>query len=224
MTRQKNKIITFFFSLIPGAGQMYLGFMKRGLSLTLYAVIICCAAMILYMPGILILLPPVWLYAFFDALNLNSCEYEDFRTIEDDYITFDFIPNLRSPLLENINKRFWGKSLIFMGSMFLIYNGLQVLGSFAYDMDHSYIGWIINDILNYAPRFVIAVILIIMGKSLVWGNKQKAKLDEEIIEKFAEDKKEKTVTEEISVKSEGIKEELSTVTTKEELCEVSEDE
>jgi TM2 domain-containing membrane protein YozV len=33
MIKKKNSFLTFIFSLIPGAGQMYLGFMKRGLSL-----------------------------------------------------------------------------------------------------------------------------------------------------------------------------------------------
>ena len=34
MKRQKkNKFFTFIFSLIPGAAQMYMGFMKQGLSL-----------------------------------------------------------------------------------------------------------------------------------------------------------------------------------------------
>ena len=38
MARQKNKILMFLFSLIPGAGQMYMGFMKQGLSLmTIFA-------------------------------------------------------------------------------------------------------------------------------------------------------------------------------------------
>ena len=30
MTNKKNKLITFFVSLIPGAGEMYLGFYKMG--------------------------------------------------------------------------------------------------------------------------------------------------------------------------------------------------
>ena len=35
---KKNKILMFLFSLIPGAGQMYMGFMKQGLSLmTIFA-------------------------------------------------------------------------------------------------------------------------------------------------------------------------------------------
>ena len=33
MTNKKNRLITFFVSLIPGAGEMYLGFYKTGVSI-----------------------------------------------------------------------------------------------------------------------------------------------------------------------------------------------
>ena len=166
---------------------MYLGFMKRGLSLTLYAVAICAATAVLYMPALLILLPPVWLYAFFDAMNLNSCDGEYFDKVEDGYITFDFLPDLHSPLLQNINKGFWGRSLIFVGSMFFMYNLLQILGdNFFHTEQLVYISWIINDILNYTPRFIIAVVLIIMGVSLM-KKKNSTNEDEELFREFVRD-------------------------------------
>ena len=34
-TKKKNKFFTFCFSLFPGAGEMYMGFMKAGVSLML---------------------------------------------------------------------------------------------------------------------------------------------------------------------------------------------
>ena len=38
MIRKKSKGWTFIFSLLPGAGEMYMGFMKQGLSLmTIFA-------------------------------------------------------------------------------------------------------------------------------------------------------------------------------------------
>ena len=33
MKKEKSKFLTFCFSLLPGAGHMYMGFMKMGLSL-----------------------------------------------------------------------------------------------------------------------------------------------------------------------------------------------
>ena len=44
---KKNGILTLLFAFIPGAGQMYQGYMKRGLSLVLMAAAICMAAMLI---------------------------------------------------------------------------------------------------------------------------------------------------------------------------------
>lgn len=33
MIKKKNAILTFIFSMLPGAGEMYMGFMKQGVSL-----------------------------------------------------------------------------------------------------------------------------------------------------------------------------------------------
>ena len=33
MTKKKNGFLAFCFSLIPGAGEMYMGFMKQGASI-----------------------------------------------------------------------------------------------------------------------------------------------------------------------------------------------
>ena len=34
-TKKKSRFLTFCFSLLPGAGEMYMGFMRMGLSLML---------------------------------------------------------------------------------------------------------------------------------------------------------------------------------------------
>lgn len=175
MTRQKNKILTFLFSLIPGAGQMYLGFMKRGLSLIFYVVAIGCVAMVLTIEELLILIPPVWMYAFFDALNLNGADPEFFKTVEDNYITFvslDILPGFKAPSFSLETKKLWGKGMIAAGMIFLSYNILTILGEFAYNLNMPAFGWFINDILRYAPRFIFAVILITSGKALITGNKR----------------------------------------------------
>ena len=52
MTNKKNKLITFFVSLLPGAGEMYLGFYKMGGSI-----------MVLFWGGIMMfgnLFPPLF--------------------------------------------------------------------------------------------------------------------------------------------------------------------
>ena len=64
----KNGILTFLFAFCPGAGQMYQGYMKRGLSLiTMFCVAFGASTLleVLY-----VAMPIVWMYSFFDTFNL----------------------------------------------------------------------------------------------------------------------------------------------------------
>lgn len=68
----KNGILTFLFAWCPGAGQMYLGYMKRGASLlTLFIAIIGVAAF-LNMGYIGVFALVVYMYSFFDTFNLRN--------------------------------------------------------------------------------------------------------------------------------------------------------
>ena len=67
---KKNGILTLLFAFIPGAGQMYQGYMKRGLSLVLMAAAIGMAAMLI--PPIAFALLVVFMYSFFDTFNLRA--------------------------------------------------------------------------------------------------------------------------------------------------------
>ena len=63
----KNGLLTLLFAFIPGAGQMYQGYMKRGLSLML----MCCAIGVLAMlfAPIALFLMLVFMYSFLDTLK-----------------------------------------------------------------------------------------------------------------------------------------------------------
>ena len=64
---KKNSFFAFCFAFIPGAGQMYLGMMKRGVSLMLAFSVISVAAGFLYLPILTVFLPVLWFFAFFDT-------------------------------------------------------------------------------------------------------------------------------------------------------------
>ena len=78
MTRQKGKFLTFCFSLVPGAGQMYLGFMKQGLSLMTVFAALCAFSTWLAIGPLLLFAPIIWFYSFFDVINKNSLDPEEF--------------------------------------------------------------------------------------------------------------------------------------------------
>ncbi|MDE7051315.1 MAG: hypothetical protein K2O92_00170, partial [Lachnospiraceae bacterium] len=86
MQHKRNQFFNFFISCVPGAGQMYQGFLKRGTSLmTIFFVEIFLAG-IVNIDWILLGLPVIWSYSFFDSMNTNSLSDEEFSKIEDRYL------------------------------------------------------------------------------------------------------------------------------------------
>lgn len=79
----KNGFLTFCCAFIPGAGQMYQGYMKRGLSLILTACLIGMVGSLL--TPVLLLLVVLWMYSFFDTFNLRAQIIAD-TAPEDDYL------------------------------------------------------------------------------------------------------------------------------------------
>lgn len=86
MTRKKGKLMTFLWSLIPGAGEMYLGFFKTGVSLMAAFVILLSLSGFLQLNVLSLLAPVVWFYSFFHANNINALPDDEFYALEDDYL------------------------------------------------------------------------------------------------------------------------------------------
>lgn len=70
--RPKQGLLLFITSCLSGCGQMYQGYMKRGVSLLLGFFVILAIAGFLGLGAVAFFLPVVWLYAFFDSYNLRS--------------------------------------------------------------------------------------------------------------------------------------------------------
>jgi hypothetical protein len=69
---KKSKVIATFLSIVPGAGHMYLGLPKRGLQLMI-AFFACIYILdVMRLSLFLFLIPILWFYSFFDALQLIS--------------------------------------------------------------------------------------------------------------------------------------------------------
>lgn len=68
--RNKSGFLTFCFAFIPGAGQMYLGYMRRGISMLLA---LCAAYWLNWFSSVFsVLIAAVWMVSFFDTFNLRS--------------------------------------------------------------------------------------------------------------------------------------------------------
>lgn len=174
-TKKKNKILTFCFSFMPGAAEMYMGFLRTGLSLMcrfLFSVIILGSLRLDELAvsiGIII-----WFYSFFHANHLASLSDEEFAEVKDEYFASE------STLLGNIN---WAQRYQKVIAGLLITGGVILLWNTATDIVRNYLPeyvWqVMNTVGNYVPRVVVAVVIIIVGIKLIRGRKaQLAGLEE----------------------------------------------
>ncbi len=178
MTRQRNKFMTFLFSLIPGCGQMFMGFMKRGLSLlALFIAGITVSSILNFMElGAFCIL--IWCWAFFDSLGLMSMAPEKFAATEDDFVIVgknsDF-PKLKIP--SNKLLRLGGIALVVFGA-FAIWNMIfDALYSNLYGYN-TYLAQVLYNFNYYLPRIAISAVIIVVGFKLIGRKKVETQNDE----------------------------------------------
>lgn len=170
MRRKKNGFLTFIFSLIPGAGEMYMGFMKQGVSLmTAFFGIIFLYSSLFYTFEILVaILPVIWAYSFFHVHNLRAMPDEQFYAQEDSYLfRLGQIFPKDGKLISQYRKVF-AVALIFLG-IALLWQSLS-----------SVIRWIIpeamkpyyNSFVNMLPGIVLSLFMIWSGIWLIRGKKK----------------------------------------------------
>lgn len=158
---RKSKILTFLFGLMPGAGQMYLGYMKRGVSLMSIFWLIVCLAGFLNISFLLFLLPIIWFYAFFDTLNLRSMSYE-FLPHDDFLFHLSSIPNGAFSNFFRHRHLLGGILLILLGGYILLHNILLPSLYWVFDVD---LYWLFDGL----PTLVIAIAIIWLGVHLIRG-------------------------------------------------------
>lgn len=173
---KKNGFLTLVFALIPGAGQMYQGYMKRGLSLILMACAICVAAM-LFSP-IAFLLLVVFMYSFFDTFNLRA-QISLGTAPEDDYLVhFDPQDKRLARMLLDSHKLV-GWLLIAVGVLIAYENIIMnTLGDILWRWGQKAPAWrAVYLVMNELPEVVFCVALILCGIWLVRGPKPAGKPD-----------------------------------------------
>lgn len=169
---KKNGILTLLFACIPGAGQMYQGYMKRGLSLiTLF--FLCIMAGMLLEPLVLTALI-VWMYSFFDTFNLRA-QFIAGTAPADDYLVHFNTKDARLTLFFRDSHKLVGWGLIALGAMVAYQNIImRVLGDVMWRWgQNSPFFRAVYLMLDELPEVVVCVALIVCGVWLVRGPKGK---------------------------------------------------
>lgn len=162
--RKYSGFLAFVFSLIPGAGQMYLGLMKRGLQIMLLFSIPIFIATILYAEGWFVVFTVIiWFYSFFDCLNIRRAINEG-EEVEDKLIYDANIIDLTD--LKGLNYKHLGMGLIATGGLVILNNGFREISRYiSRYFPESY------DVIRFIRQSSFPVILIIIGIYLLRKSK-----------------------------------------------------
>lgn len=178
MKQKKNKILRFIFSLLPGAGEMYMGFMKMGLSLmTLFFIIITISAF-LRLDSLIFICIIVWFYSFFNVHNIAAMPEEEFLYFEDQYL-FHVNQIIPENFFAKINRKILGIFLILVG----IYTFTREIWFMISHFLPEEITMILDTFFYNSPRLVIGICIIILGIYLIRGKKKQLDQLEYITEK-----------------------------------------
>jgi len=189
---RKNRFLTFMFSIIPGCGHMYLGYMKRGVEfMAMFAASAYFAAMFInFYRGFemlgatfMVFLPIIWLYQMFDSTHtISQMKRLEIEFPEDDGFFIPGVSNITNLDALKIFKRpnviktiaiiiiCVGAYMLFMNTS----NGLfQILLESVrnnYRKQEMY-RETYNTIMRYIPPVIISILLIFGGIKLLKDNK-----------------------------------------------------
>lgn len=167
-SRRYNAFLAFLFSLVPGAGQMYLGLMKRGLQLMVLFTIPIVVANIFYLGGWFIIFNVIiWFYSFFDCLHIKR-DINEGKEIKD-----ELIYDINMMDVKDLNYRHLGVGLVAVGGIVILNNGLSELGRFI-DNHFSY-GNDFYRLFKFMRQSSFPVLLIVIGVYLL----RKSKIEKE---------------------------------------------
>lgn len=156
---RKSRILTFLFGLFPGAGQMYLGYMRRGVSLMFTFFLIFALMGLLGLSFLAFLLPVIWFYAFFDTLNLRSMTYE--MLPQDSYIfPLDSLSGRQVVDFFRTRHLLGGILLILLGVYILLHTFL--LPFFYYTLNIN-----LYPLFESLPTLAISAVIILLGVHMI---------------------------------------------------------
>ena len=171
-------LLHFIFSCVPGCGQMYQGYMKRGLSQCVMFFLGCGVVIFLQAEALMTLLAPLWLYTFFDSYNLRRCLREGYGP-EDSYL-FGLSDWDSHRLAELLNRRhsFLGWALVVMGVYSLYQLTARRLFSFLFRDFLPWMEWLYDLLVWDMPRILGSVLILGLGLWCIRGPKVHIEDDE----------------------------------------------
>lgn len=173
MQRKKSRFWLFMWSLIPGAGDMYLGFMKMGISLMLGFMGLIALTALTNIGALAVFPVAMWFYSFFHANNLAGLDEHTFMAVEDRFLFGLDEWNT----IEKLGAQMTGKRKTAVAAVFILI-GVVMLWQAIFSLLCDIFGWdnaVLSKIYYFIrddlPRFVIGIGIIWVGLLMIRGKK-----------------------------------------------------
>jgi hypothetical protein len=170
------------FAFLPGAGHMYNGFMKLGVSFMGLFFGIWIVASVINIGPIAFLAAVVWFYAFFDCINRIFLADDEFYAQEDYYLfTREQMEKWNINLFKERNLLV-GIVLIIIG-IYALWNNvvLHIISDYGLLSAAAY--QVILNIGNIVPQLVVGGLIIWAGAALIAGKKKEIGVNSEVNKK-----------------------------------------
>jgi TM2 domain-containing membrane protein YozV len=158
---RKNRTLATIIAIFPGAAHLYLSMTKRGIQLMAVFLFSIYVLDVLRLSLFFFLIPILWFFSFFDALQSIS-KYEN-GTLTD------------KPLVEN-----WTAYQRYIGAVLIVFGGYYIFSDVFVQFMYQFLPasrnymYLIN---NFSQTFIVAVLLIGGGIRLVLNRNQQATID-----------------------------------------------
>ena len=173
MKKKRSNFLTFVFSLLPGAGHMYMGFMKMGLSFMAAFFFTIFLSSWFDIGPLLVILPLIWFYSFFDCINKRYSTDEEFLQLEDNYLfSLDKFVKLDKDIFQK--RIVLGGVLLLLLGVYLIWNNTLHL---LYKYMPPEIYEAIDNLTRIAPQLIIGIAIIVAGVKLIMGKRKEGEKD-----------------------------------------------
>ena len=169
--KRKHGLLLFIAACIPVCGEMYQGYMKRGISILTAFCAVFALAVFLEIGALAVLMIPLWLFSFFDSYNLRGQTDAQAESNPDAYLfgLSDMDSRRMSDLLRKRHSLVgWG--LVILGVYVFYTTAADWVTDFFYQFFDA---WWIGRILSYdVPRLAVTVGIIALGVWFIRGPKK----------------------------------------------------
>lgn len=169
MRQKRGSFTTWLCSLMPGAAEMYMGFMKCGISLMTVFILCLVIPSVLRLSDVFILFGVLtWFYSFFHARNLASSSEEEFMSLQDTYIWAELTGG-SGIRVTNPTLRKWGAVLLILYGFTQLWDAVL---QWIYYLIPEYLWETVSGFAGEVPRIVTALVIIVIGLKLIAGKKE----------------------------------------------------